>query len=92
MDGLYGVKTSMGKQEKLYQPTKKMTRYICWNFKGFVFYELIPQNQTLNSNIYTWPLKAATDENRLELVNYKGTTFYQDNATRQVSVSTQQKL
>ena len=52
------------------QPKKVM--YIWWDWKGVLYYELLLENQTINSNKYCSQLdqlKAALDEKHPELVN-----------------------
>ena len=49
-----------------------------------MYYEFLPENQTINSNQYCSQLdqlKAALDKKRLELVNRKLRIFHQDNTT-----------
>ena len=74
---------------------KKILLSIWWNWKGVVFFELLPRNQTINSDIYCRQLNkfnAAVKEKRLELVNSKGVIFYHDNSTQHTSLATRQKL
>lgn len=95
-------KRSWGKRDKLPQTTpkqnihaKKVMLCIWWDSKGVVYYELLPQNQTINSNKYCSQLdclKAAIDEKRPELSNRNGVIFHQDNARPHVSLVTRQKL
>ena len=50
---------------------------------GALYYELLPENQTINSNKYCSQLdqlKAALDEKRPELVNRERIIFHQDTA------------
>ena len=68
---------------------------IWWDWKGVLYYELLLENQTINSNKYCSQLdqlKAALDDNRPELVNRKCIIFHQDTARLQVSLMTRQKL
>ena len=68
---------------------------IWWDWKGVLYYELIPENQTINSKKYCSQLdqlKAALDKKRPELVNRKHILFHQDNARPHVSLMTRQKL
>ena len=65
---------------------------IWWDWKGVLYYELLPENQMINSNKYCSQLKAALDEKRPELVNRKHIVFHQDNARPHVSLMTRQKL
>ena len=65
------------------------------DWKGVLYYELLPENQTINSNKYCSQLdqlKAALNEKRPELVNRKCVIFQQDNARLHVSLMTRQKL
>ena len=67
---------------------------IWWDWKEVLYYELLPENQTINSNKYCLQLdqlKAALDEKHLELVNRKCITFHQDNVRPHVSLMTRQK-
>ena len=74
---------------------KKVMLCIWWYWKGVLYYELLPENQTINSNKYCPrldQLKAALNEKRPELVNRKCLIFHQDNARLHVSLMTRQKL
>ena len=74
---------------------KKVMLYIWWNWKGVLYYELLLENQTINSNKYYSQLdqlKVVLDEKHPELVNRKCIIFHQDNATPHVSLMTRQKL
>ena len=73
----------------------KKVMCIWWDWKGILYYELLPQNQTINSNKYCSQLdqlKAALDKKHPELVNRKRIIFHQDNARPRVSLMTRQKL
>ena len=72
---------------------KKVMLCIWWNWKG-VLYELLLENQTINSKYCSQldQLKAALDEKHTELVNRKRILFHQDNASLHVSLKTRQKL
>ena len=62
---------------------------------GVLYYELLLENQMINSNKYCSQLdqlKAALDEKCLELVNRKRIIFHQDNARPHVSLMTRQNL
>ena len=66
-----------------------------WYWKGVLYYEFLPENQTINSKKYCSQLdqlKAALDEKPPELVNRKCIIFHQDNARPHVSLMTRQKL
>ncbi|XP_018366071.1 PREDICTED: histone-lysine N-methyltransferase SETMAR-like [Trachymyrmex cornetzi] len=74
---------------------KKVMLCIWWDWKGVVYYELLPHNQTLNSDKYCSQLdqlKAAIDEKRPELVNQKGVVFHQHNVRSHISLQSRQKL
>ena len=68
---------------------------IWWDWKGVLYYELLLENQTINSNKYCSELdqmKAALDEKHPEFVNRKRIIFHQDNARPHVCLMTRQKL
>ena len=74
----------------------KMMMLCLWqDWKGVLYYELLLENQTINSNKHCSQLdqlKAARDEKCPELVNRKCIIFQQDNARSHVSLVTKQKL
>ena len=70
---------------------KKVMVCIWWDWKGVLYYQLLLENQTINSNKYRSQLdqlKAALDKKRPELVNRKRIIFHQDNARQHVSLRT----
>ena len=74
---------------------KKVMLCVWWNWKGVLYYELLPENQTINSNKYCSQLdqkKAALNEKHPELVNRKCIIFQQDNTRPHVSLMTRQEL
>ena len=73
---------------------EKVMLYIWWDWKGVLYYELLPENETINSKYCSQldQLKAALDEKRPESVNRKRILFQQDNAKPHVSLMTRQKL
>ena len=74
---------------------KKVMLCIWWDWKGVLYYELLPENQMINSNKYCSQLdqlKAALDEKCLESVKRKCIIFHQGNARPHVSLMTRQKL
>jgi len=71
------------------------TLSVWWDWKGVVYFELLPRNQTINSDVYCQQLdklNAAIKEKRPELINRKGFIFHQDNARPHTSLMTRQKL
>ena len=61
---------------------KKIMLSVWWDWKDVVFFELLPRNQTINSDINCYQLNklnAAVKEKQPELVNRKGVIFH--NAT-----------
>ena len=68
---------------------KKVMLCVWWDWKGILYYELLSNNQTINSEKYCSQLdklKTAIDQKRPELANWKGVVFYQDNARPHVCV------
>ncbi|KMQ83652.1 histone-lysine n-methyltransferase setmar-like protein, partial [Lasius niger] len=68
---------------------------IWWDYKGIVYYELLSENETIDSVKYCSQLtnlKQALDRKRPELVNRKGIAFQHDNARPHASFATRQKL
>ena len=80
-------KRSWGKQNEPPPTTPKASLHpkkvmcIWWDWKGALYYELLLENQMINSNKCCSrldQLKAALSEKRLELVNRKRIILYQD--------------
>jgi len=68
---------------------------VWWDWKGIVYYKLLPPNQTIDSTKYCSQLaklKRAVDQKRPELENKKGVVFHHDNVRPHVSMMTRQKL
>ena len=66
-----------------------------WDWKGVLYYELLPENQTINSHKHCSQLdqlKTAFNEKPPELVTRTCIIFHQDNARPHVSLMTRQKL
>ncbi|XP_014615601.1 PREDICTED: histone-lysine N-methyltransferase SETMAR-like [Polistes canadensis] len=69
----------------------KILLSIWWDWKGPMYFDLLPRNQTINSEDYCQKLdkmNAAVKEKRQELVNRKGVIFRQDNARPHTSLAT----
>ena len=60
---------------------------VWWDWKSVVFFELLPRNQTINSDVYCQlnKFEAAIKEKGPELVNRKGVMFHHDYATPHTS-------
>ncbi|KAG6798339.1 Ammar1 transposase [Apis mellifera caucasica] len=74
---------------------KKGLLSVWWDYKGIVYFELLPPNRTINSVVYIeqlTKLNNAVEEKRLELTNRKGVVFHHDNARPHISLVTRQKL
>lgn len=74
---------------------KKVLLSVWWDYKGIVYFELLPRNQTINSEVYIRQLtnlNNAIQEKRPELANRKGIVFHHDNARPHTSLATRQKL
>ncbi|GFW89921.1 putative DD34D transposase [Trichonephila clavipes] len=70
---------------------RKVPLCIWWNRKGIVYYELLPYDQTLNSDLYCQQLdrlKLAIDQKWPESANRRGVVFLEDNARPHSSVVT----
>ena len=69
---------------------KKVMLSVWWDFKGIVYSELPPRNQTINSNVYCrqlMKLDKEIKEKRPELATRNGAIFHQDNAKLHTSTS-----
>jgi histone-lysine N-methyltransferase SETMAR len=74
---------------------KKVMLCVWWDWKEILYYDLLPRNQIINSDVYCSQLdrmKAAIDQKRPESVNRKGVVFHNDNTRPHVSLATLQKL
>ncbi|GFT65217.1 histone-lysine N-methyltransferase SETMAR [Trichonephila clavipes] len=74
---------------------KKVLLSVWWDYKGFVYFELLPPNRTINSDVYIeqiTKINNAVEEKRPELTNRKGDVFHHDNARTHTSLVTRQKL
>ncbi|GFX68701.1 mariner Mos1 transposase [Trichonephila clavipes] len=74
---------------------KKVLLSVWWDYNLFVYFELLPPNRTINSDVYIEQLTKinnAVEEKRPELTNRKGDVFHHDNARTHTSLVTRQKL
>ena len=74
---------------------KKVLLSVWWDYKGIVYFELLPSNRTINFVVYIeqlTKLNNAVEEKRPELTNRKGVVFHHDNARPHTSLVTRQKL
>ncbi|XP_017796120.1 PREDICTED: histone-lysine N-methyltransferase SETMAR-like [Habropoda laboriosa] len=74
---------------------KKVMLCVWWDWKGILYYYLLANNETINSEKYCSQLeelRVAIEQKRLEMANRKGVMFHQDNARPHVSLTTRQKL
>ena len=68
---------------------------VWWDYKDVVYFELLPRNRTIDSNVYCRQLSKLNEEikkKRPELANRKGMMFHHDNARPHTSLITRQKL
>ena len=95
-------KKSWSKRDKPAQSASKVDIHqkifmlsVWWDFKGIVYFELLPKNQTINSNVYCRQLMKLDKEmegKRPELATRKGVIFCEDNARLHTSLVTCKKL
>ncbi|XP_026825471.1 histone-lysine N-methyltransferase SETMAR-like [Ooceraea biroi] len=74
---------------------QKIMLSVWWDVRGIVYYELLPRNQTINTDLYCQQLERVQTklkELRPQLVNRKGILFHQDNARPHVSALTLRKI
>lgn len=74
---------------------RKVMLCVWWDWRGILYYELLPNNQSINSDKYCSQLdelNTAIQEKRPQLANRKGIVFHQDNARPHVSLTTRKKL
>lgn len=73
---------------------RKVMLSVWWDFKGVLFFELLPRNQSLNSKVYCQQLDSLNEsiiQKRPELVSHKGVVFHHD-VRPHTSLITHQKL
>ena len=74
---------------------KKSMLSIWWDYKAVVYFELLPNKRTIDSDVYCQQLvklEEAFKEKRPELANRKGIVFHHDNAMPHTSLATRTKL
>ena len=65
------------------------------DYKGVVYFELLPNNRTISSDVYCQQLVKLEDEikeKRPELANRKAIVFHHDNTRPHTSLATRMKL
>ena len=70
--------------------TVNQLKPVWWDWKGVVYFELLPRNQTINSDVYCQQLDkldAAIKVKWPELINRKGVIFHHDNARPHTSLA-----
>ena len=73
----------------------KVMLSVRWDFKGIVYFELLPRNQTINSNVFCHQIMKLDNEikeKRPELATCNGVIFHQDKAEAHTSLFTHKKL
>ena len=78
----YGSPQTKSKQE-VHQ--RKVMLSVWWDCKGVIFFELLPRNQTINSDVYCRQLDSLSKniiQKRPGLVNRKRVTFHYDNVSK----------
>ena len=74
---------------------KKVMLCVWWDIHGIVYFELLNEGQTIDSELYCQQLDRlcmAVKKNRPSLFNRKGVVFHQDNAKPHTSRITRNKL
>ena len=74
---------------------KKVRLSLWWDYKGIVYFELLPLNRTINSSVYCQQLNKLNNslqQKRPKMVNRRGFVFHHDNARPHTSLATRQKL
>jgi len=68
---------------------RKVMLYVWWEWKGIVYYELLPLGQSIDSNFYCQQLKRLRQViERKQLINKKGVIFHHDNVRPHTSLAT----
>ena len=74
---------------------KMIILLIWWDYKGILYFELLPETNTITSDMYVdriAKLNNAVQEKRPELVNRKGVVFQHDTEKLHTSLVVRQKL
>lgn len=74
---------------------KKVMLCVWWDFKGILYFELLPTGQTINAEVYSDQLQILSDaikEKRPALANRKGVILLHDNARPHTAKMTRQKI
>lgn len=74
---------------------RKIMLSLWWNFKGILHFELLPNNQTINSNFYCEQLDRLYQilmQKEPALINRKGVIMQHDNARPHIAQITSEKL
>jgi len=74
---------------------KKIIIFIWWDFKGVIYYELLPSCKTIDSTVYCsqlTKLNQAIRTKRPEFANHKGIVFHTDDARSHTSLVIRKKL
>jgi len=79
---VYGDEALKERQCQNWFHQKKVMLSVWWDCKGIVYFEILPCNQTINSDVYIeqlTKLNNAIQEKRPELINRKGIVFHHNN-------------
>ena len=74
---------------------KRIMLCVWWDMKGVIYFEVLDNNQTVNSNLYSQQLQRLNEvlfQKRPVLANQKGVILLHDNGTPHVSKLTQQTI
>ncbi|XP_053206260.1 histone-lysine N-methyltransferase SETMAR-like [Panonychus citri] len=74
---------------------KKVLISVFWDYKGIVHFELLPEGQAINAEVYCQQLDRLNEKlstERPSLVNRKGVIFHQDNARPHTASLTSNKI
>lgn len=75
--------------------SRKVMLSIWWDWKGILYYELLPSSERISANKYCSQLeqlKKAVLEKRPQLVRTKNVVFHHDNASPHTALATKSKL